>query len=294
MKSHIIFTCIWVFLFTVGCQTQVSPTAQPENTPAKPLQLKLSHADAETPPKEQGLGYSCAAPNQATAAACQAETEKILNATVRIKLEYGSGGKPIPSDQTTSYEITQVTSHATLVNKRYLVTHNHFPISPRLMKENAAGLELRLSLYTLNNDLILRGASTRNFDVFVEFPETLVLDFRESGEVLFKAFGVQSVSMGTIEHVPLSPGMEVAQVNWDGVTTWVEWVRVEEVIEEQGITLIVLNQGVQKGGSGGGVFWHGLHIGNNWKTCEVRAVLDSQPIRMFSIAVSNAELVWPP
>ncbi|MCA9933286.1 MAG: hypothetical protein KC415_05150 [Anaerolineales bacterium] len=125
-----------------------------------------------------------------------------------------------------------------------------------------------------------------------EWPETLVLDFRETGEVLFKAYGVQSMPVATVTNTHLQAGMEVAQINWDGVHTWVEWVRIERIIVEQGVTQIVLNRGVKKGASGGGVFWNGQHIGNNWTTSRVRSAVDGEVIATFSVAAFNVEMTY--
>ena len=226
------------------------------------------------------------------APACQEQVAQILNATVRIELEYWSEGQIIAETGSTQYEVAEATSHATLINKRYLITHNHFPISPRELKEDASGPRLRLSLYTIQGEAILRGASLRNFDVVAEWPETLVLDFRESGEVLFKAFGVRSMPMATTAVTHLPAGTEVAQINWDGATTWVEWVRIERITAEQDVTQIILSSSVRKGASGGGVFWNGQHIGNNWTTNEVRNSVNGEVIDTYSVAAVNAEMLF--
>ena len=62
--------------------------------------------------------------------------------------------------------------------------------------------------------------------------------------------------------------MAVAQVDWDGNESRVEWTTIEEIITEDGVPRLLLNNGVTRGSSGGGVFWNGKHIANNWKTIE--------------------------
>ena len=275
----------------MGCQSAESSIVAQEATPPE---IRPSAATQLTPasmPQTPTPAPACADPTPEIAAACEAQVAQILNATVRIELEYWSEGQIVAETGSTQYEVAEATSHATLINKRYLITHNHFPISPRELKEDASGPRLRLSLYTIQGEAILRGASLRNFDVVAEWPETLVLDFRESGEVLFKAFGVRSMPVATTAVTHLPAGTEVAQINWDSATTWVEWVHIERITAEQDVTQIILSSSVRKGASGGGVFWNGQHIGNNWTTNEVRNSTNGKVIDTFSVAAVNSEML---
>ena len=86
--------------------------------------------------------------------------------------------------------------------------------------------------------------------------------------------------------------MEVAQINWDGATTWVEWVHIERITAAQDVTQIILSSSVRKGASGGGVFWNGQHIGNNWTTNEVRNSVNGEVIDTYSVAAVNAEMLF--
>ncbi len=290
VKQNLILSLVFTFILAAGCQTLEPSPNLTETTVVEVVQVETSQSAPSVVPQVPMLGPSCADPTPETAVECHNQVEQILNATVRIELEYWSEGQPVVENGTTSHEVSEVTSHATLINQRYLITHNHFPISPRELKDGASGPQLRFSLYTLQGEAILRGASLRNFDVVAEWPETLVLDFRESGEVLFKAFGVHSMPVATTANTLLQAGTEVAQINWDGVNTWVEWVRVERVNEDEGVTQIVLNHGVKKGASGGGVFWNGQHIGNNWTTSEVRSTVNGEVIGTFSVAAFNVAM----
>ena len=292
MKRNLIFSFLLTIIFALGCQSTEPTIVAPA---ASPSEIRPSAAAQPTPasmPQAPTPAPSCAKPTSEMAAACQDQVAQILNATVRIELEYWSEGQIVAETGSTRYEVAEATSHATLINKRYLITHNHFPISPRELKEDTGGLRLRLSLYTLQGEAILKGASLRNFDVVAEWPETLVLDFRESGEVLFKAFGVRSMPVGTTAVTHLPVGTEVAQINWDGAKTWVEWVRIERMTTEQGVTQIILSSSVRKGASGGGVFWNGQHIGNNWTTNKVRNSANGEVIDTYSVAAVNAEMLF--
>lgn len=62
--------------------------------------------------------------------------------------------------------------------------------------------------------------------------------------------------------------MEVAQVGWAGMTARVDWVKVQEVILDDGAPRLVLDDGVSPGASGGGIFYNGVHVANNWRLQE--------------------------
>lgn len=71
-------------------------------------------------------------------------------------------------------------------------------------------------------------------------------------------------SPATWQALGLRPGMEVAQLNWDGQNTHVDWVRVSRIDLDNGTPVVRLENYVAPGASGGGVFYAGHHIGNNW------------------------------
>lgn len=246
--------------------------------------------DPETQTQASLMTSSCADPTPETAVICEQQVQQILNVTVRIQLEYWSDGQPGEGDEQFKNEIEGAVSHATLVEGRYLITHNHFPVPLHALAE---GQHLRLAIHKLNGEVILRGASTRKFDIVAQWSETLVLDFREAGEVLFRAFAVQSMPVATLMHIQVQPGMEVAQVNGDGTMTRVQWVQVQSVTHKEGVAQVVLSNGVRKGASGGGIFWQGNHIGNNWATHTVKSTLSGEIIQQFSTAAINLDTGLP-
>ena len=99
--------------------------------------------------------------------------------------------------------------------------------------------------------------------------ETLQFEIlHEYGRNKLAEAGVISATFSNWQTAQLQPGMEVAQVDWDGTKTIINWVTVAEVVTQDGMPRLVLDSEVTEGGSGGGVFWNGLHIANNWMRIE--------------------------
>jgi hypothetical protein len=71
------------------------------------------------------------------------------------------------------------------------------------------------------------------------------------------------------QDVQLLPGDEVAQIDSDGESSYVTWTVIEDVITKNGVPRIVVRNVLNKGASGGGVFWNGYHIANNWGIIEL-------------------------
>jgi hypothetical protein len=126
----------------------------------------------------------------------------------------------------------------------------------------------------------------------LEDPETLVLDFgsNDEGVGFFDQFEMSSAKFISWDEVNLQPGVEVAQVAWDGKNTHIEWVSVDEVIIDARTPQLILNNQVESGSSGGGIFLNGSHIANNWISAEFAS--EGQPLNdLFSIAAMNSERV---
>jgi hypothetical protein len=123
-----------------------------------------------------------------------------------------------------------------------------------------------LNLYSADGYMLLRDERPPLFEIVVEDQETLVLDFgtNDEGEGFFDWFRVPSAPFKNIHEITIRPGSEVAQVNWDGQITYIDWVEVQEVIINDGVPRLVLANPINDGSSGGGVFWMGAHIANNW------------------------------
>lgn len=200
---------------------------------------------------------SCAQPTGKVAQACREIERRILAATVRIELQGWS-----VAENESGYNIDYTVGHATVRDGGYLVTHNHFsiPLSIRSHNEESEVYTV-ITLSDSNGEALFKG-SIADFELAWEDPETLVFAYK--GEDLFQDTGIVSAEFSDWSSVPLKAGMEVAQVDWDGMTTRVDWTTVREVNVEDGVPRLVLADSVTLGASGGGIFWRGIHIANNW------------------------------
>jgi hypothetical protein len=184
--------------------------------------------------------------------------EQILKSTVRVLVQ----SLTVKADES-GYELDDTLGHATVMGDRYLVTHNHFdiPLSIR-PQEGDPGAYGQVLLYNAAGDLVFKGPLS-DFELVREDKETLVFAYKEGG--LFEKLGFTSAEFVDWTMLSLRPGMELAQVDWDGQTTRVDWATIQEVDVEDGVPRLVLNDGAIPGASGGGVFWDGAHVANNWR-----------------------------
>lgn len=200
---------------------------------------------------------SCIQPRGKAEQACRELEKHILAATVRMELVSW-----IVSDDESGYELDSIVGHATIKEGRYLVTHNHFriPLSIR-HRDGEPEVYVVVKLSNSSGKLLFEGPLS-DFELVWEDPEALVITPKEDG--LLEKLGFVSAEFSDWPTVPLEAGMEVAQVDWDGATTRVDWVTVQEVKVEDGVPRLVLADDVTPGASGGGIFWRGVHIANNW------------------------------
>jgi hypothetical protein len=191
------------------------------------------------------------------AQACRELERRILAATVRIELQGWS-----VADDESGYNIDSTVGHATVRDGRYLVTHNHFsiPLSIR-PHDGESEVYTTVTLSDSSGQTLFKGPIS-DFELAWEDPETLVFAYKD--ENLFQDMGLVPAEFGDWLSIPLKVGMEVAQVDWDGETTRVDWTMVQEVDVKDGVPRLVLADDVTLGASGGGIFWHGIHIANNW------------------------------
>jgi hypothetical protein len=200
---------------------------------------------------------SCAQPIGEMVQACRELEKRILAATVRIELQ----GWTV-ADSESGYDIDYTIGHATIRDDQYLITHNHFSIPLSIRPQHGeTEVYTRVTLSDSNGEILFQG-SISDFELVWEDPETLVFAYK--GEDLFQDAGLVPTEFGDWSSVPLQAGMEVAQVDWDGATTRVDWTTVQEVYVEDGVPRLVLADEVTLGASGGGIFWQGIHIANNW------------------------------
>lgn len=229
---------------------------------------------------------SCQNPSPAAAQTCAALEEQILATTVRIELRRWQEADGVQGEY-----IDGGIGHATVKDGRYLVTHNHYPM-PLDSIEGLAGEQIRISVYKANGEVVLDNVQPSAFTVVAKDSETVVLDFGEYvGEGLFAILGIPSAQFNNWQSLSLDTGTEVAQINWDNETASVEWVNIKSVLTTDGTPRIELNNPVIKGASGGGIYWNGIHIGNNWKTITVQDANGGAILDAFSTAALNSEWV---
>ena len=250
MYRKILFLNV-IALFLMGClleqQTTVEEPAMPPTEPTVPL--------AEPTMPAAVNGPSCITPAESDADRCAEIEAAILASVVRIVFHGGfEPGQPV--------NFRGSTSHATVMSDRYLVTHNHFGGFDMLTlsADNPQGVT-GFSLYNAAGATILRNAPVGTFSVAHVEPGTLVLDF---GADFFTPLGVSSASFLAGSQYSFAPGTEVAQVDWDAERAYAIWTVVVETSCPAQIPCLKLDNYVMRGASGGGVFWNGYHIGNNW------------------------------
>lgn len=226
---------------------------------------------------------SCFAPvSEATKQQCAAWEQQVLASTVRLEIRVFSLGED-------GYPVAQIdgsVGHAAVKDGRYLVTHNHYGVS---LVSESAGTISRLSLFKTNGEVILTDTPLSAFQIAFEDAQMLVLDFGETnGLGLFGALGVASASFQPGLQLSLDSGLEVAQIDWDGATAHVDWVRVTAVHTNTETPYLELDNYVEQGASGGGIYFNGIHIGNNWSRSTDRLADTGEIVRQYSIAALNS------
>ena len=226
---------------------------------------------------------SCFAPlSEAMNQQCAAWEQHMLASTVRLEIRVFSLGED-------GYAVAQVdgsSGHAAVNDGRYLVTHNHYAVS---LTAESPGTISRLTLLKANGDVILTDTPLSAFRIAFQDSQTLVLDFGDAGGTgLFAAQGIPSATCRHGPDISLLPGAEVAQIDWDGQTTHIDWVRVAAVHTDGETPYLELDNYVEQGASGGGVYLNGDHIGNNWSRSRDRSADTGEVLREYSVAALNA------
>jgi hypothetical protein len=236
---------------------------------------------------DQRQAFSCAYPrNDEDQAACAEIEAQILASTVHIELLTwvlrGEEQKLFSSE-----------SHATILGDRYLVTHNHFKYSLTNQVE-AYGEQsgyVAISLRHTSGRLLLYGP-LKSFTIVHQDAESLILSFVDwNGQGLFEAANLPSAEFTDMHSISLKAGDELAQIDWDGVTTHVDWVRVEQVIHTGSVPKIQVDNYIWEGSSGGGVFLNGVHIGNNWKVSTKMNQVTNEITGRYSTVALNSSTI---
>lgn len=211
--------------------------------------------------------------------------QQILSSTVRILME---SWVYLPGED--GYDIRSSMGHGTVMNGRYLVTHNHFDL-PMNIRSRPGDAETYVIVYLWDSsgEPIYRGPLL-DYELVLEDEETLVFAHKDEG--FFERLGFASAEFLPAASLPLEAGMTLAQVDWDGETTRVDWVMVQDVLLDQGTPRLVLADGATLGASGGGIFWNGAHVANNWRVEEMIGVGGDvigivTTVALDSAAVSN-------
>lgn len=219
------------------------------------------------------LTPSCIDPAAGAQAVCEAMAQRILASTVKVMF---LGDGPV------------CTGHGTVVGGRYVITHNHYSTYHSGERAGALARKTHISLSLANGEFILRNAPLSNFTVIASEPGFLLLDFRTvGGQGFFDHLGVPSAPLVTWNAAAIQPGSEVAQVNWDGKTTFVEWVRVSSIRETGSTFALEIDNYIELGASGGGVFSGGYHIANNRLQGSVYQKRTRERVRGYSVATVN-------
>jgi hypothetical protein len=231
-------------------------------------------------PKESIL---CAKAQENDQEQCDALKAHILASVIRFEI-YG------PSDDDPAVLVYRV-GHGTVMNGRYLVVHNHFHLDVNAFG-GAFAQDIFIDLYRADGQILVQNLHAPVFRVVREEPETMLWDFGpgESGEGFFESLGVASASFKGPDQVQPKLGSKVAQVVWDGQSTGIKWVMIEELNLDGEQATIMLGNPLQPGASGGGVFLEGHHIANNWMRMRFVDAND-QITRETSLAALNTEWI---
>ena len=226
---------------------------------------------------------SCARPEPVWTGWCRDLEERILAATVRIELLgwRGTGDERTPM-------VLANRAHATVKDGRYLVTHNHF--EPSLTRPR--GRYSAVSLYRANGEIVLSQAPITAFRVVAGDAQTLVLEFvDEAGNGLFESLGLPSAPFAAWEALDLQPGVEVAQIDWNGGATQLHWAGIDRVIADDDPSRVEMRTLIGPGSSGGGVFWQGTHVANNWFRVISREADRGRIVDSYSMAALNTPAI---
>jgi hypothetical protein len=287
MQPGRIFTVLMLLtlLFLIACQTQAFVDGKETPVPIEVSLVQREKTSIQSSPTP-ALTDSDYRNNTARMDRGQREAyEKQILASV-VRLDVIGPSKSDPA------QVIGEGGHGTIIDGRYLIVHNHFDIDLSVFADEGFQECASLTMYSASGYLILREMPPPLFKIIIEEAETLVLDFGTNDEGLrfFDWFRVPSAPFMSWHELELLPGMEVAQVNWDGKRTQIDWITVLEVITTEGTPRLMLDNPIAHGSSGGGIFWKGFHIANNWKLVHYMSENNSDPSQ-YSIAALNSERV---
>jgi hypothetical protein len=176
---------------------------------------------------------------------------------------------------------------------RYLVTHNHYKFSLTETATDDKEGYIAISLRRADGTLILDHESLDVFTIVHADAQTLVFEFlTPQGGSLFSALGLPSANFIDWQAVNLQPGAELAQIDWDGEHAHVDWVQIDALQLDDSVPQLQVNNFARFSCSGGGIFWNGQHIGNNWaRNIEENSATDEITRRYSIIALNSSALL---
>lgn len=259
---------ISILLLLVGCATPIVVAEETVGAAANRVSASPTVVEAD-----------CATPAATDVARCRQMEAVILASTVRLeltRLAVNGNGYYAP--------VKRGASHATVVAGRYLLTHDHFGLDPANLQE---WRDLTMTVYRSDGRVVLQDVPYGAFGVTALSPGVLLFDFRERGDAgLFEVLGLPSAPIDVQQAAEMQPGDIVAQVNWDGHSARVDWVRIKEIRDENGIPALILDNFVEPGASGGGVFHDGYLLANNWFRRTERTI-EGAILQRYSAAALN-------
>jgi hypothetical protein len=226
------------------------------NSAAQPEDIQLKNSERIIPARE----ISCANPIPDREDDCQRMEQAIMDSSVRIMM------------YTTLMEIDGIccrsinaNGYATVKDGRYLVTHNHYNEAVfSLLQQGDPEGQVYVNVINTNGEVILT-VPAQAVAVHLVEGETSILDFGEvDGVGVLSTLGLKSAEYKAQPSLPIQPGMEVAQIDWDGSVPHINWTSIEDFITDSETPNVKVSSCIKKGASGGGLFWRGYHIGNNW------------------------------
>ena len=287
MQPRRLFTTLMMLtlLFLIACQTEAFVDGSETHAQVEVPVVHVDNNGRQASPTP-ALSDSNSRNNTSRLVRGQRDAyeKQILASVVRFVVTGPSKADPA--------EVIGERGHGTIIDGRYLIVHNHFDIDLSVFAHESFSDCASFTMYSASGYMILREMPPPLFKVIIEEKQTLVLDFgaNDDGLRFFDWFRVPSAPFISWQELELLPGMEVAQVNWDGTTTWIDWITVREVITDEGTPRLKLENSIAHGSSGGGVFWNGFHIANNWMLVHYRAG-NNPDLSQYSIAALNSEQV---
>jgi len=286
LKLRLAIISVSATLVMTACRVETNSVSN-EIVGSESIQMKSSNQHRATfSPQLSADESSCVDPVPNNREQCEHYEQQILAAVVRFEVK-----APSLEDQTL---LKGSGGHGTIKDGRFIVVHNHFAIDLSVFTNETQGGLASMTLYDANGYMLLRDVRPPLFEIVVEDQETLVLDFgtNDEGEGFFDWYRVPSAPFKNSHEITIQAGSEVAQVNWDGQITYIDWVEVQQVITHKGVPRLVLANPIFQGSSGGGVFWNGAHVANNWSTV---GYMDEEGTETYqtSIAVLNSAAVAP-